>query len=232
MSLVDQVRLAGVVGAGGGGFPAHVKLGSKAEIIIANGAECEPLLHKDAAVMEHYAADVVRGVELSMAATGAQDGVIGIKAKKKDTVEAIEEACKGTSVRVLLPGLRRARSGPIEISRGWSAANPPDDPTHPFKPRQGRQKFPVRPQFARICRPIRGSRGLWDRFRGFRSFLAPPPANFFGPSRGRSHVRTKANPIGVAAYALQSKLPGELKGKLPTAKQLADIVRAEMEGGK
>ena len=45
-------------------------------------------------------------------------------------------------------------------------------------------------------------------------------------------LRTKANPIGVAAYALQSKLPGELKGKLPTAKQLADIVRAEMEEGK
>ena len=45
-------------------------------------------------------------------------------------------------------------------------------------------------------------------------------------------LRTKANPIGVAAYALQSRLPGELKGKLPTAKQLADIVRAEMEGGK
>ena len=45
-------------------------------------------------------------------------------------------------------------------------------------------------------------------------------------------LRTKANPIGVAAYALQSKLPGELRGKLPTAKQLADIVRAEMEGGK
>jgi predicted nuclease of restriction endonuclease-like (RecB) superfamily len=45
-------------------------------------------------------------------------------------------------------------------------------------------------------------------------------------------LRTKANPIGVAAYALQSKLPGELKGKLPTAKQLADILRVEMEGGK
>lgn len=45
-------------------------------------------------------------------------------------------------------------------------------------------------------------------------------------------LRTKANPIGVAAYTLQSKLPGELKGRLPTAKQLADIVRMEMEGGK
>ncbi len=44
-------------------------------------------------------------------------------------------------------------------------------------------------------------------------------------------LRTKANPIGVAAYQLQSKLPGELKGKLPTAKQLANLVRAEMESG-
>jgi len=39
-------------------------------------------------------------------------------------------------------------------------------------------------------------------------------------------LRTKANPIGVAAYKLQSKLPADLKGKLPTAKQLADVVRA------
>lgn len=43
-------------------------------------------------------------------------------------------------------------------------------------------------------------------------------------------LRTKTNPIGVAAYTLQSKLPGELKGRLPTAKQLAEIVRLEMEG--
>lgn len=45
-------------------------------------------------------------------------------------------------------------------------------------------------------------------------------------------LRSKANPIGVAAYQLQSKLPGELKGKLPSAKQLAAIVRAEMEAGE
>ncbi len=45
-------------------------------------------------------------------------------------------------------------------------------------------------------------------------------------------LRSKANPIGVAAYELKSKLPGELKGKLPSAKQLADVVRVEMEAGK
>jgi predicted nuclease of restriction endonuclease-like (RecB) superfamily len=42
-------------------------------------------------------------------------------------------------------------------------------------------------------------------------------------------LRSKANPIGVATYQLQSKLPTDLKGKLPTQKQLADIVRAELE---
>ena len=39
-------------------------------------------------------------------------------------------------------------------------------------------------------------------------------------------LRTKANPIGVATYQLQSKLPADMKGKLPTAKQLTDVVRA------
>ena len=45
-------------------------------------------------------------------------------------------------------------------------------------------------------------------------------------------LRSKANPIGVAAYELQSKLPSELKGKLPSARQLVNVVRGEMEGGK
>lgn len=45
-------------------------------------------------------------------------------------------------------------------------------------------------------------------------------------------LRTKANPIGVAAYQLRSKLPGELRGKLPSAKQLAEVIRAELESRK
>jgi Na+-translocating ferredoxin:NAD+ oxidoreductase RnfC subunit len=51
MTLADRVKQAGVVGAGGGGFPTHVKMASKADTVIANGAECEPLLHKDAGVL-------------------------------------------------------------------------------------------------------------------------------------------------------------------------------------
>lgn len=104
MNLVEQVRLAGVVGAGGGGFPTHVKLAGKADTVIANGAECEPLLHKDAAVMEHEAVAMVRGIQLAMEAVGAATGIVGIKAKNKHAVEAVEAACKGTTVRVHLLG--------------------------------------------------------------------------------------------------------------------------------
>jgi Na+-translocating ferredoxin:NAD+ oxidoreductase RnfC subunit len=104
MTLADKVKKAGVVGAGGGGFPAHVKLAAKADTVIANGAECEPLLHKDAAVMEHFAAQVVQGMLLAMESVGANDGIIGIKAKKKPAVEAMQAACQGTPVRVHLLG--------------------------------------------------------------------------------------------------------------------------------
>ncbi len=104
MNLVEQVRLAGVVGAGGGGFPTHVKLAGKADTVIANGAECEPLLHKDAAVMEHQAAAMLQGIQLAMTAVGAGTGIIGIKAKNKHAVAAVEAACQGTTVRVHLLG--------------------------------------------------------------------------------------------------------------------------------
>jgi Na+-translocating ferredoxin:NAD+ oxidoreductase RnfC subunit len=104
MNLVEQVRLAGVVGAGGGGFPTHVKLAAAADTVIANGAECEPLLHKDAAVMEREAPALVRGMVLVMEAVGAATGIVGIKAKNHHAVEAVTAACRGTAVRVELLG--------------------------------------------------------------------------------------------------------------------------------
>src|SRR5580700_3745982 len=104
MNLAEKVRQAGVVGAGGGGFPTHVKLGAQAETVIANGAECEPLLHKDAVIMEESAAELVRGMQLAMEAVGAREGVIGVKGKKKHAVEAVTAASKGTNVRVQLLG--------------------------------------------------------------------------------------------------------------------------------
>jgi hypothetical protein len=75
VTVAERVRVAGVVGAGGAGFPTHVKLEKHADTVIANGAECEPLLHKDAAVMEQWAAQVVAGVRLTMEAVARRQSV-------------------------------------------------------------------------------------------------------------------------------------------------------------
>ena len=46
-NLIDIIAQSGIVGAGGAGFPTHVKMNAKAEYVIINGAECEPLLRVD-----------------------------------------------------------------------------------------------------------------------------------------------------------------------------------------
>jgi len=79
--LSEQVRKAGVVGAGGAGFPAAVKVSARAEIVIANGAECEPLLQVDQQVMARSAPEVVEGLELVREAVGAKRGIIALKKK-------------------------------------------------------------------------------------------------------------------------------------------------------
>ncbi len=83
---VEQVREAGVVGAGGAGFPTHVKLSGKADTVVVNAAECEPLLHKDKEVLREYVDDVIEGTADAMRLVGATRGAIGIKEKYTDVI--------------------------------------------------------------------------------------------------------------------------------------------------
>ena len=84
--LSETLRECGVVGAGGAGFPAGVKAASQVEFLIANGAECEPLIHKDAELMRHFPAEIVSGMLAMMEATGARAGRFGIKAKNAEAL--------------------------------------------------------------------------------------------------------------------------------------------------
>lgn len=104
MQTADLIRNAGVVGAGGAGFPAHVKANAKVDYVIANGAECEPLLHKDFELMLHYPERVVHGVKLLMQATGAREGIIGVKEKNKTAIEALGAAIDDPSIRLFTLG--------------------------------------------------------------------------------------------------------------------------------
>jgi Na+-translocating ferredoxin:NAD+ oxidoreductase RnfC subunit len=83
---------AGVVGAGGGGFPSHVKAASSADVIIANGAECEPLMRADGELLRTDASRVIRGLSLLREAVGANRAVVAVKPKNAEYVrEAIPE---------------------------------------------------------------------------------------------------------------------------------------------
>ncbi len=86
---VEQVNNAGVVGAGGAGFPTHVKLAGKADTVLINAAECEPLLHKDKEVCRSFADEMIAGLAAAMQLVGAERGVIGIKGKYADVIEVL-----------------------------------------------------------------------------------------------------------------------------------------------
>ena len=94
MELTKLVCDAGILGAGGAGFPTHVKINCKAEYVLANGAECEPLLRVDQQVMQYYAADVVKGIRAVKEFTGAKYAVICLKEHYHEAVKALKTAIK------------------------------------------------------------------------------------------------------------------------------------------
>ena len=99
--IAEKIERAGVVGAGGAGFPTHVKARSQVEYVLVNGAECEPLIHKDVELMTHRSAEILDGLRLMMQSTGATRGVIGIKKKNARAVQIIRAALAGTELQVL-----------------------------------------------------------------------------------------------------------------------------------
>ena len=114
IASLARVEELGIVGAGGGGFPTAVKLKSRASLLIANAAECEPLLHKDKELLHHLAEPFLRGMRMAMEMVGASEGVVGIKEKYQDIIAALESQA-GAGIRVvaaarLLPCGRRVHS--------------------------------------------------------------------------------------------------------------------------
>lgn len=95
MNILDMVKEAGVTGAGGAGFPTHVKLNAQAEFILLNGAECEPLLRADQQIMAVHAEEVIRGLALGKEVTGAKKAIIGIKGKHRDVIGILKDKIRG-----------------------------------------------------------------------------------------------------------------------------------------
>jgi proline reductase-associated electron transfer protein PrdC len=96
-TLIEAIKEAGVVGAGGAGFPAHIKYRANLEggYVILNAAECEPVLNHNMCVLQEQPDAIVRGIKYAMEITGAAKGIIAIKPKNTKELVAIAKACKG-----------------------------------------------------------------------------------------------------------------------------------------
>jgi Na+-translocating ferredoxin:NAD+ oxidoreductase RnfC subunit len=63
MDLKTKMKDAGIVGAGGAGFPSYAKLAEGAEVLVINGAECEPLLYTDYILLKKELDGVLSGIK-------------------------------------------------------------------------------------------------------------------------------------------------------------------------
>lgn len=88
LSLIIQEN--GIVGAGGAGFPTYVKIDKRANTILLNCAECEPLLKLHRQLLLRYAGEIVRTFSMIADVVGAGEAIIGIKAEYTATIEALQ----------------------------------------------------------------------------------------------------------------------------------------------
>lgn len=87
--IVEKIRQAGVVGAGGAGFPTHVKVNVSTDTVIVNGASCEPFLMSDPYLLEAELPAVVKGLQAVLNCTGAGQGIVCLKGKHTNAMAAV-----------------------------------------------------------------------------------------------------------------------------------------------
>lgn len=105
-NLKSTLKENGIVGAGGAGFPTFVKIDEKANTIIMNCAECEPLLKLHRQLLEKHAKEILQTFQLIADTVGADEIIIGIKEEYKATIKALHQYidCYPNMKLHLLPG--------------------------------------------------------------------------------------------------------------------------------
>lgn len=95
--IVNRVKVAGVTGMGGAGFPTFIKLcpppTAKAECVIINAVECEPYITADYRLMLEKSDEILVGLELLMKAAKVTRGYIGIETNKPQAIELLADKC-------------------------------------------------------------------------------------------------------------------------------------------
>ena len=96
-ALRDIARAAGIAGLGGASFPTFVKLNPSRPVdaLIINGAECEPYIACDQALMAEDAEQIIAGARAMMRALDTRQCLVGIEDNKPKAIAAMTAAAAG-----------------------------------------------------------------------------------------------------------------------------------------
>ncbi|WP_372713266.1 electron transport complex subunit RsxC, partial [Ilyobacter sp.] len=104
--LLAMVREKGIVGVGGACFPTHIKLNPPKDVtidvLLLNGAECEPYLNSDNRLMIEEPHKIVEGIKIINKILGVNRAIIGIEDNKTEAIEKMKKACEGTAIEVAM----------------------------------------------------------------------------------------------------------------------------------
>ena len=107
--IKEKIRMAGVVGMGGAGFPTHVKLSpkepDKIDYCIANCAECEPYLTSDYRRMIEEPQKLIDGLKIILSLFDNAKGILAVEDNKTDCIEILKKLTKDEP-RILVKTLR------------------------------------------------------------------------------------------------------------------------------
>lgn len=113
--IIEKIKELGIVGMGGATFPTHVKLspppGVKMDVLVLNGAECEPYLTSDDCLMRNHPAQIIEGTRAVMKACGITRAVIGIEDNKPKAIKSLQEAANGQAGIEIMPCVTRYPQG-------------------------------------------------------------------------------------------------------------------------
>ena len=113
--IVNRIKVAGVTGMGGAGFPTFIKLspppGAKPECVIINGVECEPYITADYRLMMEHSDEILVGLQLLMKAVNVTTGYIGIEDNKPAAIRLFEEKTRSCDNIHIVPLAKKYPQG-------------------------------------------------------------------------------------------------------------------------
>lgn len=178
--IINRLKVAGVTGMGGAGFPTFIKLmpppGAKAECIIINGVECEPYITSDYRLMMEHADEIIVGVQLLMKSVHVDKAYIGIEENKTKAIALMtEKAASDSRIKVIPLAQKYPQGGEKQLVAAVIGREVPAPPAIPVN--VGAIPVNVGTTFA-VYQAVMKNKPLFERYTSVSGKQIKHPGNF------------------------------------------------------